>query len=83
MDQHFDFSAPCELFCSQSISRRSRITYRRFDSAALAIQFAIEDLSEDGLRAATLEVTELRFRSEEIRALYLSAGYPLKRRKVQ
>ncbi len=83
MDQRFDFSALSELFCAQSISRRSRVTYRRFDSAALAIKFAVEELSEDGLRAATIEVTELRLQSEEIRALYLSDDYPLKRRKPQ
>ena len=83
MDHPFDFGAPGELFCSQSISRRSRLTYKRFDSAAQAIKFAIEELTPDGLRAATLEVSEVRLRGDEIRALYQSPRYPLKRRALQ
>jgi hypothetical protein len=77
--QPFDYAAPGELFCALSISRRSRVTYRRFDSAAKAIRFAIEELGADGLRAATLEVNERRLNGVDIRRLYDDAGYPLKR----
>lgn len=79
----FDFDAPSELFCAQSVSRHSRITYRRFDSAAQAIRFAVEELTVGALRASTLEVMEVRLRGEQIRALYDSPGYPLKRRALQ
>ena len=80
MAARIDFAAPSELFCARSISRRSRITYKRFDTAAKAIKFAVEELGVDGLRAATIEVAEVRFRGDEISALYRSADYPLKRK---
>ena len=76
----FDFAAPGELFCARSVSRRSRVTYRRFDTAALAIQFAVEELSADNLRAATLEVAEVRLGGDEITALYQGDDFPLTRR---
>ena len=80
MDRRFDFAAPGELFCARSISQRSRVTYKRFDNAAKAIKFAVEELTADGLRAATLEVSEVRLRGDEIRELYQSPAYPLKRK---
>jgi hypothetical protein len=76
----FDFAAPGELFCSRSISMRSRVTYKRFPSAAKAIQFAIEELPADVLRSTTLEVSEQRLRGDEIRQLYQDPAYPLARR---
>lgn len=76
----FDYSAPGELFCSRSISMRSRVTYKRFESAAKAIKFAIEELPGDILRSATLEVSEVRLRGDEIRQLYQHPDYPLARK---
>ena len=35
---HFDYAAPAELFSTRSISRKSRVTYRRFPSAAEALR---------------------------------------------
>jgi hypothetical protein len=68
------------LFCARSISMRSRVTYKRFDSAAKAIKFAVEELSADGLRAATLEVAEVRLRGDDITRLYQHPDYPLARK---
>jgi hypothetical protein len=76
----FDFSAPGELFCARSISQRSRVTYKRFDTAAKAIRFAVEELPADILRSTTLEVSEARLSGDAIRNLYLDPSYPLKRK---
>jgi hypothetical protein len=53
--------------------------YRRFDTAADAIRFAIEELSPGLLIGAHLEVDEERFDSEGMRRLYEHADYPLAR----
>lgn len=79
MLRKFDYSAESELFCAQSISRYSRVTYKRFRSAADAIRYVIEDMPANAIRSATLEVSEIRFNAEEIRSLYDSPGYPLDR----
>ena len=46
------------------------MTYRRFDSAADAIAFAIEELDPASLNFATLAVDEVRFDRHAIRQLY-------------
>jgi hypothetical protein len=76
----FDYTAPAELFPSRSKKGRGQVTYKRFDSAAEALRFAIEELGAQALLGAHLEVDEARFGAEEIRHLYASPFYPLARR---
>ncbi len=73
----FDYGAGAELFVAH---RRRCPEYRRFDRAADAIRFAIEDLSPQSLLAAHLEVEEERFGCQDIRRLYDGAEFPLTRR---
>ena len=77
----FDYDTAAELFEVQGrLSRRRSCGYRRFDRAADAIRFAIEDLPPKQLAGAYLEVDEARFDSNAIRRLYDNAEYPLARR---
>jgi len=77
----FDYGCAAELFPTRSRKpRRSPFKYKRFDTAAAAIRFAIEELPSDLLLGAHLQVEEERFGSDGIRRLYDSAQYPLKRR---
>jgi hypothetical protein len=78
----FDYQAPAELFPSRSKKGRGRIAYKRFDTAAEAIRFAVEDVPPPALLGAYLEVDEARFGLPEIQYLYERAAYPLKRRET-
>jgi hypothetical protein len=67
----FDYNREAELFPAGTLgSRRKGFSYRRFDRAAEAIQFAMEVLSSQSLTGAYLEVDEQRFGAEGIRLLY-------------
>jgi len=68
------------MFITQANSmRRSPISYRRFRTAAEAIQFAVEQVPIKLLAGAVLEVAENRFDHRAIRELYDKPAYPLKR----
>jgi hypothetical protein len=77
----FDFGALAELYpCKGRGGARSPVTYHRFETAAEAIRFAIEELSPMLLNGAILEVDEERYHKDEIRAFYDSKEFPLIRR---
>jgi hypothetical protein len=79
----FDYDAAAELFPTRRrLPRREPFGYKRFEQAAQAIRFAIEDLPPQCLVGAFLEVDEERYGSDEIRRLYESAEYPLARRSA-
>ena len=78
--EKFDFDAPAELFPSRNRKIVNKIKYRRFDRAADAIRFAVEELPEPLLLGAYIEIDEERLGHKDIRALYDSAEYPLAKR---
>ena len=75
----FDYNAAAELFLGRTRATKSRPKYTRFDTAAEAVRFVVENLPATVLPGAYLLVEETRFSVDEIRSLYESAGYPLSR----
>ncbi len=75
----FDFAAPAELFPARNRKIANKVKYRRFDQAAEAIRFAIEELPEALLLGAYIESKDDRLGHKDIRVLYDSVNYPLKR----
>lgn len=77
----FDYEAVAELFPARSRKfNRQFAAYRRFDRAADALRFAIEEMPPKSLLGAYLEVEERRFDRNEMRRLYDSVEFPLARR---
>ena len=74
----FDYNAPAELFPTRSKTHTGNLRYKRFDTAAEALRFAVEEIPAPALMGAFLEVDEARFGAQEIRYLYENA-YPLTR----
>jgi hypothetical protein len=76
----FDYNSPAELF----MPKRKRgvhppLGYRRFDTAAEAIRFAVEDFPALRTLGAWMRVGDERFDGDEICKLYENNGYPLRR----
>ena len=74
-----DFASPAELFPTRYRRNKRPVGYKRFDTAAQAIRFAIEELPAPLLNGTFLQVLDQRFDGDAIRALYESHDYPLKR----
>jgi hypothetical protein len=75
----FDYTASAELFPSRIKKGRAPIRYKRFETAAEAVRFAVEEIAPPALLGAYLEVDETRFSTAEIHALYESPDFPLQR----
>ena len=75
----FDYNAPAELFPGRSKTLEGNAAYKRFETAAEALRFAVEEMPAPALIGTYLEVDEARFGSQEIRYLYENAAYPLTR----
>ena len=77
----FDYSSPAELY---TVNRRRTLSsstkYLRFDSAAKAIRYSIEELASASLPGAVLEVDGERYGQDDIRKLYNSSTYPLRQK---
>ena len=77
----FNYSAPAELFPGRSNRTRTRaIGFRRFDTAAEAIRFAVEQMPSDLLLGSVIEADTSRVSGHGIRQLYESSEYPLRRK---
>ena len=77
----FDYELPAELFTAKRKGgARSRLGYRRFATAAEAIRFIVEDFPAVRTLGAWMQVGDTRYDSDDIRRLYESSDYPLRRR---
>jgi hypothetical protein len=76
-----DYAASAELFPSRRYAK-SLARYRRFSTAAEAVQYVIEEMPEAWLNGTFLDVDGTRFEGRQIRALYDAEPYPLQRAKV-
>ena len=78
---NFNYSGSAELYTvDKRRAGRHSMTFRRFETAAKAIRYSIEELPDASLPGTILEVNEERFHYKEIRKLYDSHAYPLRRR---
>ena len=75
----FDYNAPAELYPGRNRKSAKKVSYRRFETAADAIRFAVEELPELLLLGACIEINEQRLNYKDIQALYASEQFPLKR----
>ena len=79
--ENFDFTAPAEVYGQvQRGSRRLPMVYRKFDTGAEAVRYAIEVLGAEGRTGTVIETDELRLTQSEIQALYDDPAYPLRDR---
>jgi hypothetical protein len=79
---NLNYQASAELYPSRRYAKSARDQYRRFGTAAEAIQYIMEDVPAPGLMGSFLEVDDRRYDGDAIRALYESAAYPLPRQRA-
>lgn len=75
-----DYYAAAGLYPCKTVRQTSRLRYKRFDSVAEALRFAIEDMPRAMLRGCVLEVDEDRFDGMQLQKLHEADNYPLPRR---
>lgn len=78
----FDFNASAELFALKK-KKYGPVTYRRFDTAAEAIRYAVETLAPPLLGGTFIETGAERLEGRTIQQLYSGSRYPLKRVTVR
>jgi len=65
-----DYCAEASLYYGKGANRGRALAFRRFERAAEAIRFAIEELSPSILRGCKLEIGEAVYFGQAIRPLY-------------
>ncbi len=80
--ENFSYNASAELYPSRRYAKSARDQYRRFKTAAEAIQYLMEDRPGSWLIGSFLEVNERRYDGDAIRSLYEADGYPLPRQQA-
>jgi len=78
----FDYQDSAELYPSRRYAKTTGQQYRRFVTAAAAIQFMIEGVPSASLAGSFLEVGDQRYEGKQIRELYDADAYPLHRPTV-
>jgi hypothetical protein len=73
-----DYTNTAELYADRYHGPKKPIFYRRFDSVAEALQFAVENLPA-GLTKVRIETEDERLEGATIDELYAAEGYPLLR----
>ncbi len=77
-----DYRMEAALFYAKGEkSRQKSLTFRRFSRAAEAIRYAVEELAPKALNSCSLEVNDEHYFGREIRPLYDSGDFPLRRKK--
>jgi len=74
-----NFHAEAELFAVQRHGRKRSLFDQRFDSAAEAMRFAIEEMPE-GASNIVLETSSARLDAGHIARIYGSDTFPLRRK---
>lgn len=76
-----EYFQEASLYYAKSANRKQKsLVFRRFEQAAEAIRFAVEELAPKLLDGCTLEVNETHYFGREIRPLYDDGAFPLRRR---
>lgn len=77
---HFNYNAPADLFPARSKTGNRPVGYRRFETAAEAIRYAIEQMPAEFLDGTVMESDGQRIDGAGIRTLYADAAFPLKKK---
>jgi len=77
----FNYMTEAGLYTGKTLRGTRGPRYKRFETAAEAVRFAMEDMPGSQLRGCVLEVNEARFDEKQIRMLYDAPAYPLSRRE--
>ena len=75
----FDYSAPAELFPSRNRKIASKIKYRRFDKRPTPFASRSRNCPSRCCSAPIIQIDEQRLGHKDIRALYESERYPLRK----
>ncbi len=78
----FDYAAPADLFPARSRVGHRPVGYRRFDTAAEAIRYVMEQMPTEYVDGTIMEIHSARIDGYGIKRLYVSDRYPLPRKHI-